>query len=81
MVATSDPANPAPAEDVVQAVRAHILPLAPVVGGGLFAFAISLATNEVAHQLRSPGGDIVLGKTELPVLGKIIWQTYTEATE
>lgn len=130
MVATSDPANPAPADDVVQAVRAHILPLAPVAGGGLFVFAatehvipvtialakdtpeirtavtaelnslmlrdgqpsgkvylsriseaISLATDEVAHQLRSPTVDIVLGKTELPVLGEITWQTYTEATE
>lgn len=130
MVATSDPANPAPADDVVQAVRAHILPLAPVAGGGLFVFAatehvipmtialakdtpeirtavtaelnslmlrdgqpsgkvylsriseaISLATDEVAHQLRSPTVDIALGQTELPVLGEITWQTYTEATE
>ncbi|MBE5252910.1 baseplate J/gp47 family protein [Mixta mediterraneensis] len=130
MVATSDPANPAPADDEVQAVRAHILPLAPVAGSGLFVFAatehvipmtialakdtpeirtavaaelnslmlrdgqpsgkvylsriseaISLATDEVAHQLRSPTVDIMLGQTELPVLGEITWQTYTEATE
>lgn len=130
MVATSDPANPAPGDDVVQAVREHILPRAPVAGSGLFVFsaaekvipvtialakdtqeirtavtaelnslmlrdgqpsgkvyvsriseAISLATDEVAHQLRAPMVDVVLGQTELPVLGDITWETYTEATE
>ncbi|HAZ8269229.1 TPA: baseplate J/gp47 family protein [Citrobacter koseri] len=130
MVATSDPANPAPGDDVVQAVREHILPRAPVAGSGLFVFAaaekaipvtialakdtpeirtavtaelnslmlrdgqpsgkvyvsriseaISLATDEVAHQLRAPTVDVVLGQTELPVLGDITWETYTEATE
>lgn len=44
MVATSDPEHPAPGDDVVQAVRNHILPLAPVAGGGLFVFA---ATEKV----------------------------------
>ncbi|OSK27552.1 bacteriophage V tail protein [Escherichia coli M056] len=127
MVATSDPTKPAPGEETVQAVREHILPLAPVAGGGLFVFAatekiipltialskdteeirtaviaelnalmlrdgqpsgriyhsriseaISLAAGEVAHQLRSPEGDVVLGKTELPVLGAITWTTYAE---
>ncbi|HBP8874068.1 TPA: baseplate J/gp47 family protein [Escherichia coli] len=39
MVATSDPGNPAPTEDLVAAAREHILPLAPVAGGGLFVFA------------------------------------------
>ncbi|MFQ1038194.1 baseplate J/gp47 family protein [Citrobacter koseri] len=130
MVATSDPANPAPGDDIVQAVREHILPRAPVAGSGLFVFAaaekvipmtialakdtpeirtavtaelnslmlrdgqpsgkvyvsriseaISLATDEVAHQLRAPMVDVVLGQTELPVLGDITWETYTEATE
>lgn len=130
MVATSDPANPAPGDDVVQTVREHILPRAPVAGSGLFVFAaaekvipvtialakdtpeirtavtaelnslmlrdgqpsgkvyvsriseaISLATDEVAHQLRAPTVDVVLGQTELPVLGDITWETYTEATE
>ncbi|EFO9573054.1 hypothetical protein HPR01_004959, partial [Salmonella enterica] len=117
---------PAPGDDLVKAVRDHILPLAPVAGGGLFVFAateksipvtialakdtpeirtaiiaelnalmlddgvpsgkiyvsriseaISLATGEVAHQLRVPAADVVLGKTELPVLGNITWATYT----
>ncbi|EBQ9797653.1 phage baseplate protein, partial [Salmonella enterica subsp. enterica serovar Kottbus] len=126
MVATSNPVNPAPGDDLVKAVRDHILPLAPVAGGGLFVFAateksipvtvalakdtpeirtaiiaelnalmlrdgapsgkiyvsriseaISLATGEVAHQLRVPAADVVLGKTELPVLGNITWATYT----
>jgi hypothetical protein len=36
MVATGDPAHPAPGDDLVQAVRNHILPLAPVAGAGLF---------------------------------------------
>lgn len=40
--------------------------------------AISLAAGEVAHQLRSPVADVILGQTELPVLGAIIWATYTE---
>ncbi|ECM5536467.1 hypothetical protein QB98_24625, partial [Salmonella enterica subsp. enterica serovar Typhimurium] len=39
MVATSNPVNPAPGDDLVMAVRDHILPLAPVAGGGLFVFA------------------------------------------
>ncbi|EBY3837324.1 phage tail protein, partial [Salmonella enterica subsp. enterica serovar Muenchen] len=30
-----------------------------------------------AHQLRVPAADVVLGKTELPVLGNITWATYT----
>ncbi|EAY1967837.1 baseplate J/gp47 family protein, partial [Salmonella enterica] len=126
MVATSNPVNPAPGDDLVKAVRDHILPLAPVAGGGLFVFAateksipvtvalakdtpeirtaiiaelnalmlrdgapsgkiyvsriseaISLATGEVAHQLRVPTADVALGKTELPVLGNITWATYT----
>ncbi|EBB0275260.1 baseplate J/gp47 family protein, partial [Salmonella enterica subsp. enterica] len=108
MVATSNPVNPAPGDDLVKAVRDHILPLAPVAGGGLFVFAateksipvtvalakdtpeirtaiiaelnalmlrdgapsgkiyvsriseaISLATGEVAHQLRVPAADVV----------------------
>ena len=129
MVATGDPANPAPGDDLVQAVRNHILPLAPVAGAGLFVFAatekvipmtialakdtseiraavtaelnslmlrdgvpdgkvylsriseaISLATGEVAHQLRAPVADVVLGSTELPVVGTITWATYTEAS-
>lgn len=123
---TSNPVNPAPGDDLVMAVRDHILPLAPVAGGGLFVFAatekdipvtvalakdtpeirtaiiaelnalmlrdgapsgkiyvsriseaISLATGEVAHQLRVPAADVALGKTELPVLGNITWATYT----
>lgn len=121
-----NPVNPAPGDELVKAVRDHILPLAPVAGGGLFVFAateksipvtialakdtpeirtaiiaelnalmlrdgapsgkiyvsriseaISLATGEVAHQLRVPAADVVLGKTELPVLGNITWATYT----
>lgn len=40
--------------------------------------AISLAAGEVAHQLRSPVADVILGQTELPVLGTITWATYTE---
>lgn len=127
MVATNDPEHPAPGDDVVLAVRNHILPLAPVAGGGLFVFAateksipmtialakdtpeiraaviaelnslmlrdgapsgkiylsriseaISLASGEVAHHLRSPAADVVLGQTELPILGAITWATYTE---
>lgn len=129
MVATSDPQHPAPSDDLVQAVRSHILPLAPVAGAGLFVFAasenvipltialakdtveiratvtaelnslmlrdgkpsgkiylsriseaISLATGEVAHQLRAPLIDVVMGQTDLPVVGTITWETYTEAT-
>ncbi|MCU3444302.1 baseplate J/gp47 family protein [Enterobacter asburiae] len=129
MVATGDPAHPAPGDDLVQAVRNHILPLAPVAGAGLFVFAatekvipmtialakdtaeiraavaaelnslmlrdgvpdgkvylsriseaISLATGEVAHQLRVPVADVALGSTELPVVGTITWATYTEAS-
>ncbi|VFS40766.1 baseplate J family protein [Enterobacter cancerogenus] len=126
MVATGDPAHPAPGEELVQAARNHILPLAPVAGAGLFVFAatekvipltialakdtaeiraavaaelnslmlrdgvpsgkmylsriseaISLATGEVAHQLRAPVTDVALGETELPVVGTITWATYT----
>ncbi len=33
--------------------------------------------REVAHQLRVPAADVVLGKTELPVLGNITRATYT----
>lgn len=126
MVATSDPTDPAPGDDLVQAVRNHILPLAPVAGAGLTVFAasekvipmtialakdtpeiraavtaelnslmlrdgvpsgkvylsriseaISLATGEVAHQLRAPVTDVALGETELPVVGTITWATYT----
>lgn len=129
MVATGDPTNPAPGDDLVQAVRNHILPLAPIAGAGLFVFAasekiipmtialakdtaeiraavtaelnslmlrdgvpdgkvylsriseaISLATGEVAHQLRAPVADVALGTTELPVVGTITWATYTEAS-
>jgi uncharacterized phage protein gp47/JayE len=128
MVATSDPENPDPGEDKVEQVRNHILPLAPVAGGGLFVFsatphvipltialakdteeiraavqaeldslmlrdgepggkiyvsriseAISIATGEVAHQLTVPSTDIVLGDTELPVVGEITWATYVNA--
>ncbi|MBV8043415.1 MAG: baseplate J/gp47 family protein [Pluralibacter sp.] len=127
MVATGDPVNPAPADDLVQTVRDHILPRAPIAGSGLFVFpatekiipmtiallkdtveiraevvrelnammlrdgepsgklrksrieeAISLASGEVAHQLRVPAKDIPLGQTELPVLGDITWVTYQE---
>lgn len=130
MVATGSAEHPAPDDDLVQAVRAHILPLAPVAGSGLFVFpatehvipmtialakdtpeiraavirelnslmlrdgapsgkmyisrlgeAISLAAGEIAHQLNAPVTDIVLGTTELPVVGEITWATYTEATE
>ena len=126
MVATSDPTHPAPGDDLVLAVRNHILPLAPVAGAGLTVFAasekvipmtialakdtpeiraavtaelnslmlrdgvpsgkvylsriseaISLATGEVAHQLRAPVTDVALGATELPVVGTITWATYT----
>ncbi|MFV7516236.1 baseplate J/gp47 family protein [Enterobacter kobei] len=126
MVATSDPTHPAPGDDLVLAVRDHILPLAPVAGAGLTVFAasekvipmtialakdtpeiraavaaelnslmlrdgvpsgkvylsriseaISLATGEVAHQLRAPVTDVALGETELPVVGTITWATYT----
>jgi len=126
MVATSDPTHPAPGDDLVQTVRNHILPLAPVAGAGLTVFAasekiipmtialakdteeiraavtaelnslmlrdgmpsgkvylsriseaISLATGEVAHQLRAPVTDVALGETELPVVGTITWATYT----
>lgn len=129
MVATGDPTHPAPGDDLVQAVRNHILPLAPIAGAGLFVFAatekvipmtialakdtaeiraavtaelnslmlrdgvpdgkvylsriseaISLATGEVAHQLRAPVADVALGSTELPVVGTITWATYTEAS-
>ncbi|HAS0916730.1 baseplate J/gp47 family protein [Enterobacter asburiae] len=129
MVATGDSTNPAPGDDLVQAVRNHILPLAPIAGAGLFVFAatekvipmtialakdtaeiraavtaelnslmlrdgvpdgkiylsriseaISLATGEVAHQLRVPVADVALGSTELPVVGTITWATYTEAS-
>ncbi|WP_213322549.1 baseplate J/gp47 family protein [Klebsiella aerogenes] len=130
MVATSDPMHPAPTDELVKAVRDHILPIAPVAGAGLSVFsasekilpmtvalakdtpeirtaviaelnslmlrdgepsgkiylsrvseAISLATGEVAHQLRAPTEDIVLGQTELPVLGDITWTTYTEVED
>lgn len=129
MVATGDPTHPAPGDDLVQAVRNHILPLAPIAGAGLFVFAatekvipmtialakdtaeiraavsaelnslmlrdgvpdgkvylsriseaISLATGEVAHQLRAPVADVALGTTELPVVGTITWATYTEVS-
>lgn len=43
--------------------------------------AISLAAGEVAHQLTEPSADILLGETELPVLGEITWATYEEVTE
>lgn len=128
MVATSDPKNPVPDASLLTAVREHILPLAPVAGGGLFVFAatpkvipmsialakdteeirtaviaeldslmlrdgipsgtvykshigeaISLATGEVAHQLTEPTKDIVLGSTELPVVGDITWGSYAVA--
>lgn len=39
MVATSDPQHPAPGDDLIQQVRNHILPVAPVAGAGLFVFA------------------------------------------
>lgn len=39
MVATGDAAHPAPAPETVTAVREHIVPRAPVAGGGLFVFA------------------------------------------
>lgn len=42
--------------------------------------AISLATSEVAHQLRAPVADVALGATELPVVGAITWATYTEVS-
>lgn len=38
MVATGDADHPAPTDDAVEAVREHILPVAPVAGGGLFVF-------------------------------------------
>ncbi|TNV14895.1 baseplate J/gp47 family protein [Buttiauxella sp. B2] len=39
MVATGESTSPAPDDELVQRVREHILPLAPVAGGGLFVFA------------------------------------------
>lgn len=44
MVATGDPKKPAPDASLVNEVREHILPMAPVAGGGLFVFA---ATEKV----------------------------------
>ncbi|MBN6398419.1 baseplate J/gp47 family protein [Escherichia coli] len=44
MVATNDPEHPAPDESVINAVRDHILPLAPVAGSGLYVFG---ATEKV----------------------------------
>lgn len=38
MVASGDATHPAPPAETVTAVRDHILPLAPVAGGGLFVF-------------------------------------------
>ncbi|CED78748.1 Tail protein [Candidatus Hamiltonella defensa (Bemisia tabaci)] len=37
---------------------------------------ISLAAGEVAHQLRLPATDMLLGKTEVPVLGLVTWTPY-----
>lgn len=125
MVATDDPTHPAPPQQVVEATRQHIIPLAPVAGAGLFTFsatekvipmtialardnaetraaviaelnslflrdgvpdgtlhlsriseAISIASGEYAHRLDSPTENIVLGNTELPVLGVITWASY-----
>lgn len=42
--------------------------------------AISLATGEVAHQMSIPLTDVLLGDTELPLLGTITWATYKEET-
>lgn len=39
MVATGDAQKPVPDARIIQSVRSHILPLAPVAGGGLFIFA------------------------------------------
>lgn len=39
MVASSDPVNPVPDATVIQAVKAHIEPLAPVAGSSLYVFA------------------------------------------
>lgn len=39
MLATGDPTSPAPDDELLQRVREHILPRAPVAGGGLFVFA------------------------------------------
>lgn len=39
MVATSDPTHPVPSPEAIEAVKQHILPLAPVAGAGLFVFA------------------------------------------
>lgn len=39
MVATGDPTSPSPDDDLIQRVREHILPRAPVAGGGLLVFA------------------------------------------
>lgn len=39
MVASSDPVNPVPDADTVQAVKEHIEPLAPVAGSSLYIFA------------------------------------------
>ncbi len=38
MVASDDSEHPSPDESIIQAVREHILPLAPVAGGGLYVF-------------------------------------------
>ncbi|WP_164058064.1 baseplate J/gp47 family protein [Serratia marcescens] len=38
--------------------------------------AISIAAGEYAHRLESPTEIIVLGDTELPVLGEITWASY-----
>lgn len=44
MIATSDPDHPAPGEEMITAVRDHILPLAPVAGAGLFVFPVTEKT-------------------------------------
>lgn len=51
MVATSDPKNPAPDDQLVNEVREHILPIAPVAGGGLFVFAAAEKTIPISIAL------------------------------
>lgn len=56
MVATSNPVNPAPGDDLVKAVRDHILPLAPVAGGGLlFSLPLKKHSGNSRTGQRYPG--------------------------
>ncbi|WP_411899666.1 baseplate J/gp47 family protein, partial [Salmonella enterica] len=58
MVATSNPVNPAAGDDLVKAVRDHILPRAPVAGGGLFVFAVTEKSIPVTVALAEDTSEI-----------------------